>query len=348
MVAVLPTINLKQLLLNAVLTTEIILIAQISTLGSAQEGYLTPPPAGNSLKIKSTTVNGVTTYKCVDRIWRFVDASADLVDVANSSLVLGSYSFQYNQSDLGAAGTWTLYNSPGDISESGQSFSKVTVVRDTSILPTLLARASSHQFDGTASRISYIQQIPISSSAPVLLNSFCSDNSPLQFFYTAEYWFWAQDLIPPSMPVTMIATGRLLLGCFGIGEVEYAFNGTSWNQQRIFASMYNVPGGTFFGRYYTTSIPDQASGTFVWEFQNPNGWSVAAKPAWTGVKVDNNSLPWLLFDVTSSTNKSLLGSVTQVQMVSTRGGLFPDFTQAASSKIWTSSFSAVYWFYTDS
>ncbi|KAJ7555075.1 hypothetical protein O6H91_05G021200 [Diphasiastrum complanatum] len=312
MVAVLPTINLKQLLLNAVLTTEIILIAQISTLGSAQEGYLTPPPAGNSLKIKSTTVNGVTTYKCVDRIW-----------------------------------------SPGDISESGQSFSKVTgqsiaVVRDTSILPTLLARASSHQFDGTASRISYIQQIPISSSAPVLLNSFCSDNSPLQFFYTAEYWFWAQDLIPPSMPVTMIATGRLLLGCFGIGEVEYAFNGTSWNQQRIFASMYNVPGGTFFGRYYTTSIPDQASGTFVWEFQNPNGWSVAAKPAWTGVKVDNNSLPWLLFDVTSSTNKSLLGSVTQVQMVSTRGGLFPDFTQAASSKIWTSSFSAVYWFYTDS
>ncbi|KAJ7514248.1 hypothetical protein O6H91_23G035100 [Diphasiastrum complanatum] len=324
-----------------------------AAIGRSMDPLLTPP-AGNSLHIKASSVDGVQIYTCSGGEWRFLSASASLVDSSNSSIFIGTYAYVYSPKHVSAIGTWSLNNSEGVIAESGHAASEVTgrviAFRGNKFaLPAFLAQASSHLFDGTASLVSYIQQIPSDGGVPPGSSSCRKGSRQVHIPFEADYWFWTQDRQPPSVPSELSAIGLMIEGFFGTGHVKYVFNGTSWQQKNITASMYDVPGGILVGRFFIESHADDAGGSFTWEVFNPNGWTVTAKSASPGVQVDGSSLPWRLFSVTSASfNESFLGPITQVQMISTRGGLPPTPMQAQAvvGRVWISLYTSVYWFYT--
>ncbi|KAJ7300229.1 hypothetical protein O6H91_05G069300 [Diphasiastrum complanatum] len=330
-----------------------VMIVHQAAVGLQMENSLTPPP-GNSVRIKASTVNGVQVYNCSGGKWMFVNASATLVDSNNSSILIGAYAYVHEDTDMSAVGRWSLNNSDGVVAESGDSVSEVTgrVIAfrgDKSSLPEFLAQASSHIFEGAASLVSYIQQIPSDGGVPPE-NSCCKKGSgPAHVPFKADYWFWTQDRQPPSsIPAALSASGRKIEGFFATGFVKYFFNGTSWQPKKLNASMYDVPGGTLIGRCAIMSKPDNAGGRFAWEVYNPNGWTVIGKLACPTLQMDSTSLPWALFNVTSGINNdSFLGNITQVQLVSTRGGAPPTQTQAKATvgRVWKTSYSAIYWFY---
>jgi hypothetical protein len=64
-------------------------------------------------------------YKCNNRTWVPVSASAILVNISDSKISLGSYSLEYSPAKPKLVGTWNLSNNDADTSESGSPISIV-------------------------------------------------------------------------------------------------------------------------------------------------------------------------------------------------------------------------------
>ena len=78
-----------------------------------------------SLKMKSRTYQGKYVYKCNNRTWVPVSASAMLVNISDSKISLGNYSLEYAPANPMLVGTWYLRNDDADTAESGTPISIV-------------------------------------------------------------------------------------------------------------------------------------------------------------------------------------------------------------------------------
>ncbi|KAI5076009.1 hypothetical protein GOP47_0008074 [Adiantum capillus-veneris] len=314
------------------------------------------PPAGNSLAIKTKTRNGMQLYRCIDGEWVIGSAYATLLDY-DTGEVVGNYTLVKNVKVPKLAGTWMYHNNEGDHAESGSAYSvvtgkKISVGRSKTEndLPDYLALASSHGYEGALSQVSYIARLNTKGGAKQD-EGYCE----VQYFkiikvpFQAEFHFWKQDLLPPSMPYGItVGKGRPIQAFYGTGLITFAYDGTKWVQRKVDAKMYDVPGGTLVGSYFTRSVTDYKGGSFCWQVDNPNGFILVGKPATTPLQVSPGCMPWSLNLITTSTgNSSMFGPYTYVQTVSTTGGLPPTTLAKKPQKgsIWRSPFSAIYWFY---
>eukprot|EP00249_Psilotum_nudum_P011500 c23212_g1_i1 orf=117-1178(+) len=318
------------------------------------------PPVGNSILMKSKSINGVNLYECVNGNWLLRSAFAMLVDVANPTAVVGNYTFLYHPRVPRYVGTWTLVNSDGDAAESG---SLVSIVAGKQIASfsfsrgngtNFLAEASMHKFAGTASSISYISGI-ISFRRVAPKNICCHNQELMKVPFHAQFHFWRQDLLPPSVPQQLaVPSQKPVESFFCKGIVKYVYSNRNWTRRNIVAKLYDVPGGVETGGYYIRQESNNAGGNYHWNVNNPNGFEIVGKVLNVSASIASGSLPWSLYTVTSgSGNISLLGPYTFVQMVSTRGGLPPASPSSSISKplvgdAWKSPFTAIFWFYTKS
>jgi hypothetical protein len=85
------------------------------------------PPRGNSLKMKRRTYELKYVYKCNNKTWVPVSASAMLVNISDSKISLGSYSLEYSLAKTKLVGTWNISNDDVDTSESGSPISIVAI-----------------------------------------------------------------------------------------------------------------------------------------------------------------------------------------------------------------------------
>lgn len=318
---------------------------------------LSPPP-GNSLSIKTKTLNGVQFYRCIDGDWVMGSTYATLVDYG-TGVVVGNYSSVKNVRVPKHAGTWTYHNNEGDHAESGSAYSVVTgkkvavAGRKTeNDLQDYLAIASSHAYEGALSQVSYISRVNTKGGAKQD-EGYCDvEYKLIKVPFQAEFHFWKQDLLPPAMPngLTLGLKGRPIQAFYGVGLITYVYDGTKrkWVQRKVAAKMYDLPGGTPVGSYYTRSVADYKGGSFCWQVDNPNGFTLVGKPASPPLSVSPGCMPWSLNLITTSTsNSSMFGPYTYVQTVSTTGGLPPTnlVKKPQQGSVWRSPFSAIYWFY---
>ncbi|KAJ7547792.1 hypothetical protein O6H91_08G104600 [Diphasiastrum complanatum] len=317
------------------------------------------PPPGNSLFMKVKTQNGRQMYQCFSKKWMPVGETADLVKAINPGHRVGVFTSRVLQGHGKSQGTWILHNPVDDIVESGSKYSSVSGKEIASIpskgsMSEALVQATSHHFDGIASLISYIQRLSPKGGLPPLHDTCDDDFMKLEVPYEAEYWLWRQDLQPPSMPKSLsITSERAVEGLFGQGIVLYRFNGQGWEQIRVEASLYNVPGGILAGKYFWMNSGSKKSGeaSYWWQLWNPTSFQLNGRAETAAVYITRDSLPWSLVTVTHhSGNVSLLGEYAHVQILSTRGGV-PSFHSAfkvVPNMLWRAPFSAIFWFYTKS
>eukprot|EP00250_Pteridium_aquilinum_P006355 c16297_g1_i1 orf=329-1366(-) len=314
------------------------------------------PPAGNSLAIKTKSLNAEQFYRCVDGDWLLEASYATLVDFYDPIQVVGNYSWAKTSSVPRYAGTWYLLNNAGDHAESGDYGSLVAgkefmTARPASQrdLPDFLSIASSHENGGAASLVSYIARVKTKGGIP-LDNGDCQwEDKVIRLPYDAEFHFWKQDLVPPNAPAALtILSDRAIQGVFGQGIVTYAFSGLSWTQKGIAAQLYDVPGGKKVGSFFIRETADYKGGSSCWHFDDPNGFEVVGKHACDPIQVTPGCLPWSLNEITTSSHKStMFGDYSHVQMVSTTGGLPPASLAALpkEGQVYKSSFTAIYWLY---
>ncbi|KAJ7289981.1 hypothetical protein O6H91_13G002300 [Diphasiastrum complanatum] len=330
----------------------------IDAAGAQNSKAILAPPVGNSLVLKSRTKNGRQIYRCSLGEWLPVGANADLVKASNPSIPVGAYSSLFFQGNSTISATWILSNPAGDAAESGYNSSSVSgkeiaTAPSGGFISEALLQATSHQFNGVASLISYVQRLFPQGGNPPLQQTCVQDALILEVPFDAEFWFWQQDLTPPVTPSAMsIHTERVVQGLFGEGVVSYRYNGNSWQQMQAQATLYDLPGGTVTGKYFVQAPPVYGrAGSYWWQASNPNGFQVFGKDQCKPVPVDQNCLAWSLVSVTSySSPDTSLGAYTHVQMVSTRGGLPPSHLNfvAVTGMLIRAPFSAVFWFYTKS
>ncbi|XP_024529797.1 uncharacterized protein LOC9651220 [Selaginella moellendorffii] len=323
---------------------------------------LSPPP-GNSLQLKLLTCNGKQTYGCFAGQWKLLNATAELVNAEkNTTIKFGSYYYSHRSH---SGGTWSLINSPAVYAESGF---QTSVVSGTEIASeeagdgcsSALAEASDHKHAGIASTISYIQRFP-GKTTGLLSGKKCKRGSRAREVpYEAEYWLWSQDKVPPAdTPAEVRVSGeKLVEGFFSKGVVCHVYNGTAWEVREWKAKLYDVPGGSVVGQHSMKN----SSTSLVWELFNPNGFGIRGSSSGGSVQVAENCMPWTLNHVTHTWgNASLLGPLSHVQMVSTRGGMPPSSSESkvstsasplepltprpATGQVSNTTFSAVFWLY---
>ncbi|EFJ20091.1 hypothetical protein SELMODRAFT_177096 [Selaginella moellendorffii] len=332
------------------------LVLSLIQHGHGWDEYL-KPPAGNSPHMRVKTSNGHHSYKCSCEKWELTAASADLLSTVDSKTIIGAYSFSRNSnSNSKHQGTWTLFNNPADAIESGARVSAVTakVILSYPIpggLSEALLQVTSHHFEGQSGLVSYIQRLKPQGGVP--MTSSCQrPHEVLKVPFYAEYQFWRQDVVPPSVPYSLVVPSSVkpVQSLFGEGEVLYLFNGESWEQRYAFAKLYDVPGGKKLGSYYIKARgAGESYGTHFWDLSNPNGVQVVGRVTMPPVSVSNSSLPWLTTTITAHTgSNSLLKNAKAVQMLSTRGGLPNKKSprgKLSRGQLWRVPFTAVFWFY---
>lgn len=332
----------------------VLLLCLLAALPSLHAWNALSPPAGNSLAIKTKTLNGVQFYRCVDGDWLLESSYATLVDLFDPSKVVGNYSWAKTSRVPRYAGTWNLFNNPGDNAESGFASSlvagkKIVTARPASPhdLPDFLSLASKHEFGGAAAMVSYIARVKTRGGVP-LDNGYCQwDHKLIKLPYNAEFHLWKQDLVPPNTPTSLtVVSDRVIQGVFGKGLVTYVHDGYQWMQKNIAAQLYDVPGGIKLGSFFIRSVADYRGGSSCWHFDDPNGFEIVGKHACNPVQVTPGCLPWSLNVITSSNRKSsMFGNYSHVQMVSTTGGLPPANPpwKPRKGQVYKSSFTAIYW-----
>ncbi|KAH7438987.1 hypothetical protein KP509_04G040200 [Ceratopteris richardii] len=336
----------------------------------------TPPP-GNSLAMRAIVLDGKLKYVCSERSaqWRPLHVRATLLSSENHTKVIGFYSSNHNiYSSSSHTGTWTLKNNEGDMAESNHATSLVAGRRLVSTndekhgFSDFLAEASSHLFDGSARRVSYISQTKTKLlKAPSRSRCRADTDRMISIPFTAVYNFWTQDTLPPQVPrPLMVPTEHhVVQGFFAKGVVRFRYdnNTKSWREYRVLARLYDVPGGLQLGGFsysISSTISSQPSYSLdspslaCININNPNGIRVCGKQkAVTSSSSQESSLPWRLFQVTTSSGymQKVLGPFSFIQMLSTWGGLPP---QTSTSKMmstpygWKSQFSSILWIYTKS
>lgn len=311
------------------------------------------------MSVKTKTLNGFQSYHCIDGDWVMGSAYATLLDYDTCSVV-GNYSSVKNVHVPKHAGTWTYQNDEGDFAESGSAVSVVTgkiinvaPSKTQTDLQDYLAVASSHEYKGALSLVSYISRVNSKGGAKVD-EGYCEvEGKLIKVPFQADFHFWKQDLLPPEMPdvLTLGVKGRPIQAFYGTGLITYVFDGTrdTWVQTKVLAKMYDVPGGTTVGSYFTRSAADYKGGSLCWQVDSPNGFTLVGKPISSPLSVTPGCLPWSLnLITTSSGNSTMFGAYTYVQTVSTMGGLPPTthlLKKPQKGSVWRSSFSAIYWVY---
>eukprot|EP00252_Welwitschia_mirabilis_P010875 TRINITY_DN2449_c0_g1_i1.p1 TRINITY_DN2449_c0_g1~~TRINITY_DN2449_c0_g1_i1.p1 ORF type:complete len:392 (-),score=61.31 TRINITY_DN2449_c0_g1_i1:417-1592(-) len=313
------------------------------------------PPLGNSLKMSCGTSRGQYVFKCQNKKWVGLSASAELqsMKASGTKSSLGNFSLVHSEEDPSYAGKWHLKIGDAAFAESGSEFSVVagnsiaSSGSQTATRYSVLAEASFHQND-IIYKVSYIQCLYKMGSLPQK----CSENSETSIQFEAEFRFYTQDSEPPKMPASIeVRNGQMVEGFFCKGTAGYIFDGKQWQRDSIQGKLYNLPGGYEVGSFYEylKNKPDKHSngGSMYLQTNNPNGWLLVGKRAASSVTVQPNSLAWSLFQVTSSTgNVTLLGPFKYFQLLGTRGGVptLPSIT-AEKGLTWTGQFSAQFWIY---
>lgn len=324
-------------------------------------GWRTPdltPPEGNSLKLKVKAYNGKYFYTCQNSQWVLIKATATLVNISDSTQSFGRYSLVYRPSNPKFLGMWYLDNSGNEMAEAGTSFSVLAgqgiafEPSDYGGIPQVLAEASFHQNAyGIGAQISYIQRLFTKGGLPTS-NKMCYSKATKDLVvpFQAEFWFYTQDFLPPTVPSTLAvpSNSRMVMGFFCKGVAVYTYNGTAWHRSDIHGKLYNVPGGNVVGTYFVRRTPDSNGGNFCLETNNPFAWTVTAKIQGHSVQVDPDSIPWSLFNITSSSgNSTLLGPYNYFQMIGCRGGLPPGPEKSAPiGATFTSAFTNQFWLFT--
>ncbi|CAM6104410.1 unnamed protein product [Calypogeia fissa] len=277
------------------------------------------PPTGNSPKLVVKTASAYLVYTCVNGAWVSGKGYANLLDKKTNQKV-GNY--RGTVDSQGYLGTWMLLNTPGDGEESGYDWSGITgralaaYKVGTDSLPDILVEAASHIASGTASDFAYVQMYNVIGGVPTdkcLMHSY-SVTVP----FHAEFCFWTQDPVPPSVPAQLVAHGQFVENFFLSGVITYKYDGSQWVDSGRMATIYLMPGTPAIGQF---RIKD---GVECWKIYGTSGLIVYGERVSPLVVVEPNACAWSLSKVTSATGALLsLGSFTYIQTVSTRGGVAP-------------------------
>lgn len=219
---------------------------------------------------------------------------------------------------------------------------------DSKDVDNLLLKAVSHSGQGNT-RVSYVQRMKSKGGVPP--SSQCNVvGEKLQIPYTAQYLFWLQDRsLPMGIPIEISVPKDFtpLVSFYGEGIQYYRFNGSSWINFNVSASLHTSPGQEVVGWHYFTTNPDPNGGQPTWELFMPLS-RVTVKVV-SSITVDSDSVDWIEFEATSHGGNinGLLQNVKYAQRVSTVGGLPPPITagSAVAGDECTSPFSSIYWFY---
>jgi hypothetical protein len=307
------------------------------------------------------TSNAVHVFTCGNGgEWTYATptASGDLLD-SNTSEVVGSYIAFNTSSRLGI--NLTLWNSNADFAESGFLTSSVTAspiatVKTNILTPENLSQATSHHNLGAAATVSYIALLNPQGGQPPAASLCTQDFGELESIsvqvpFSAEFRIYTQDVVPPPVPASLnVPDGRLVEGYFAQGSISYLYNGSAWLQRSTSALLYKVAGGCTLGTFENLRNGSQSS--LSWHIVKPTELSLTGQNFVNPVVLSTADVPWALFKITSSKgNMSLAGPFTYVQLVSTRGGTAPllsDSVGLPTGLVWTSAFSGIFWFYTNS
>lgn len=303
------------------------------------------PPAGNSPKMFLKTSSGYLVYTCVNGAWIPGNGYATLRDKTTNQVV-GNYTTTVDQQ--GVIGTWTMLNSAGDFAESGDSASivKGRVVTSAFVgagsLPQQLLEAASHDNDGAAASVSYIQKYNIVGGIPPPKEKCSTSYNSVTVKFKAEFSLWTQDPLPASVPGNLAVAGRVAEGFFGKGNIAYKYNGSGWEDSSKVATLYGIPGTPALGNFTVTNNVQ------CWNIWNPNGLLLYGIRSSPEVLVAANAFPWSLSKVTSASGPLMsMGPFSHVQTTSTRGGVPPilsSINKPAQGATKTVPFSAIFWF----
>lgn len=156
--------------------------------------------------------------------------------------------------------------------------------------------------------------------------------------------------IPAAIQVP--AGQKLQVAYYAVGLQHYSFNGSAWVLYNATADLYYTEKragskrAPVVGQHFFLPHPDAGGGQPSWETFIPCTSLVTAKSL-QAVTVDPDSITWNLFEATSeSGSPELLGAVTYLQRVESKGGLPPSSTEGAQvGDLHATPYSIIYAFY---
>ncbi|XP_059077892.1 uncharacterized protein LOC131876491 [Cryptomeria japonica] len=305
------------------------------------------PPLGNKLLI-TLKGRGVQVYKCEENLSYSLDhASAELYGLMDFaySYPRGQHYFLPYADGQGGKPTWSYFD--GEHTTTSTVTGKVIGKKEEKdTIPDLLLQATSHSGPGSFDKISYISRSKSKGGIPQVTCSSVEDT--IQVNYEALYSFYIREKSKPvGLPLSLsISNGHVpITSYFGEGMQIYSFNGSTWVIKNVSAQLSSVPGQEVVGKHYFLSEIDSHGGQPTWETFKPSS-RVTAKLQSREV-VDQNSIPWLSLQTTSSVDsKYSLAPISYIQRVSTTDGKPPESVNGAQiGDIYMSPYTAIYWFY---
>jgi hypothetical protein len=142
----------------------------------------------------------------------------------------------------------------------------------------------------------------------------------------------APDLPPVCENIEAPAGNKLAFRVYAVGVQRYRWNGASWDFVEPVATLYADP-------KYNVKVGIHYAGP-TWE--SILGGKVVATRV-DGCSPDPASIPWLLLRATSA--DGVLGSVTFIQRVNTKGGLAPIAPGASTGVMAEIPYTTEYYFY---
>src|SRR5262245_59445950 len=140
------------------------------------------------------------------------------------------------------------------------------------------------------------------------------------------------DLPPICQSIEAPAGNKLAFRVYAVGVQRYRWNGAGWDFVEPVATLYADPN-------FHVKVGTHYAGP-TWE--SVLGGKVVATRV-EGCSPDPASIPWLLLRTTSA--DGVLGSVTFIQRVNTKGGLAPIAPGASTGVMAEIPYTAEYYFY---
>ena len=173
----------------------------------------------------------------------------------------------------------------------------------TSAVADYLAIITIHRYAGDASQVAFVSLTGTQGGLPPRQELCTSPSATADVPFSGNFTFYNQDLEPPAdLPASLTPMGAdFVQVVFLEGKIMYKFTKAGqWRYRGIFATVRDVAGGNILGKFGTVKEPDASGSKLLFQFKDPNGFSLSVQKASKPIQMSADGIGWQLLKVTSS------------------------------------------------
>lgn len=172
----------------------------------------------------------------------------------------------------------------------------------TSCVSEFMAIVKIHRYAGDASQVAFVSLTGTKGGLPPREELCTSSMATADVPFEGNFTFYNQDRQPPAnLPASLTPNANFVQVVFLEGKVMYKFTKAGqWLYRGIFATIRDVAGGTVLGKFGTVKKPDAFGSKLVFQFKEPNGFTLSGQKVSRPIQLSADGFAWQLLKITSS------------------------------------------------